>query len=88
VFLEWENAKASQLVYIEEKPKYTYSSDDLDIVDLAREFEEIQSFIEEFSGKNYQESSQDLSQLWMTLNDPYLIEIQNKEKENFWSYKD
>ena len=57
VFLEWENAKTSQLVYIEDKKEYVYTSDEFNIVELAREFEELKSFIEEFGGENYKESS-------------------------------
>ena len=57
VFLEWQNAKTSQLVYIEDTEEYSYTSDELDIVELAREFEELKSFVEEFGGENYEESS-------------------------------
>ena len=57
VMLEWENAKASQLVYIPEEVDYVYSEDDLNIVELAREFEELESFIESFGGDNYQQKS-------------------------------
>ena len=57
VMLEWENAKASQLVYIPEEVDFVYSESDLDIVQLAREFEELESFIEAFGGDDYQNKS-------------------------------
>lgn len=63
VMLEWENAKASQLVYIPEEVDYVYSEDDLDIVELAREFEELESFIEAFGGENYQNKSDRLASI-------------------------
>ena len=63
VMLEWENAKASQLVYIPEEVDYVYSESDLSIVDLAREFEELESFIEAFGGENYQEKSDRLASI-------------------------
>lgn len=63
VMLEWENAKSSQLVYIPEEVDYVYSESDLDIVELAREFEELKSFIESFGGENYQEKSDRLASI-------------------------
>ena len=63
VMLEWENAKASQLVYIPEEVDYVYSDEDLDIVELAREFEELESFIEAFGGDEYQNKSDRLASI-------------------------
>ena len=53
VMLEYQNAKASQLVYIEDKSERNFNQGDLDIVELAREYGELKSFIEEFGGSNY-----------------------------------
>ena len=52
VALEWENAQASQLVYVPKEVDYTYSQGDLDIVELAREFDELRSFVDEFGQAN------------------------------------
>lgn len=48
VMLEWEDARASQLVYVPEETEYEYGGADLDIVELARELEELEAFIEKF----------------------------------------
>ncbi|MFB5597419.1 MAG: hypothetical protein ACE5RJ_00155 [Nitrosopumilaceae archaeon] len=53
VMLQYQNVKASQLVYIEDKSDRDFNQDDLDIVELAREYEELESFIERFGGANY-----------------------------------
>lgn len=53
VLLQWQNNQASQIVDIPEKTTQKLSDDDLKNVDYAREFEELQSFIETFGGSNY-----------------------------------
>ncbi len=53
VSLEWENTEASQIVYVPKVVDYDYTDKDLSIVELAREFEELESFIESFGGDNY-----------------------------------
>lgn len=53
VVIQWQNNQASQIVDIPEKTTVKHSSEDLKNVDYAREFEELQSFIETFGGTNY-----------------------------------
>lgn len=53
VMLEYQNVKASQLVYIEDKSERNFNQGDLDIVELAREYEELDSFIEKFGSGKY-----------------------------------
>ena len=53
VMLQYQNVKASQLVYIEDKSDRNFNQGDLDIVELARKYEELKSFIEQFGGANY-----------------------------------
>lgn len=51
--LEYQNAKATQIVHVQEEFDYTYSPSDLNMVDLAREFEELESFAQKFGGDNF-----------------------------------
>ncbi|NOQ44562.1 MAG: hypothetical protein GQ471_02725, partial [Nitrosopumilus sp.] len=53
VMLQYQNEKATQIVHVEEEFDYEYSKSDLNMVDLAREFEELDSFAKEFGGENY-----------------------------------
>ncbi|MEM3064663.1 MAG: hypothetical protein QW177_04750 [Candidatus Nitrosotenuis sp.] len=53
VVLQWQNNQASQIVDVPEKTTTKHSSEDLKNVDYAREFEELQSFIQTFGGTNY-----------------------------------
>lgn len=53
VMLEYHEAKSSRLVNIEERIEREYTSEDLDIAELAREFDDLKSFVEKFGGKNY-----------------------------------
>lgn len=56
VMLQYKDSKASQIVHVEEEFDYEYNDADLSMVDLAREFEELQSFAEKFGGENYYEN--------------------------------
>ena len=51
VMLQYQNAKASQIVNVEEKAD-THRSETLDSLELSREFEELRAFIEAFGGGN------------------------------------
>ncbi len=53
VMLQYKDSKASQIVHIEEDFGYEYSTSDLNMVELTREFDELESFAEKFGGKNY-----------------------------------
>ncbi|WP_428326702.1 hypothetical protein [Nitrosopumilus sp.] len=53
VMLQYKDSKATQIVHVEEEFEYAYNSSDLDMVDLAREFEELESFAQEFGGENF-----------------------------------
>jgi len=56
VMLQYQNSKATQIVHVEEEFDYEYSKSDLNMVDLAREFEELESFAKEFGGESFYEN--------------------------------
>ncbi|WP_157832461.1 hypothetical protein [Candidatus Nitrosotenuis chungbukensis] len=53
VTLQWQDVQASQIVDVPEKSSGVYDPDDLKNVDMAREFEELQSFIDTFGSSGY-----------------------------------
>ncbi len=53
VQLQYKDSKATQIVHVEEEFDYKYVDSNLNMVDLAREFEELQSFAKEFGGTNF-----------------------------------
>ncbi len=57
VTLQYQNAKATQIINIEEEFETVYTKSDYDIVELAREFEELQTFVVNFGGADYDEGS-------------------------------
>ena len=56
VMLQYKDSKASQIVNVEHEFEYEYSSSDLDMVALAREFEELNSFTQKFGGDIFVEN--------------------------------
>jgi len=56
VMLQYQNSKATQIVHVEEEFDYEYSQSDLNMVDLAREFEELKSFAKEFGMAEFNEN--------------------------------
>ncbi len=56
VMLQYMNSKATQIVNVVDKSERTYDSEELDTLELAREFEELKSFLEQFGGRNYDDS--------------------------------
>ncbi len=56
VMLQYQNSKATQIVHVEDKIGYESSKSDLNMVDLAREFEELESFAKEFGGNTFDEN--------------------------------
>jgi hypothetical protein len=56
VMLQYKDSKASQIVHVEDEFDYEYNAADLSMVDLAREFEELQSFAKKFGGESYSEN--------------------------------
>ncbi|MFQ5475545.1 MAG: hypothetical protein ACE5DT_00765 [Nitrosopumilus sp.] len=54
--LQYQNSKATQIVHVEEEFDYEYKKSDLNMVELAREFEELESFAEKFGGENFNEN--------------------------------
>jgi hypothetical protein len=58
VMLQYQNDKASQIVNVQDKTEYSYSSGELSDSELAREFEELRSFINSFGGKNLKENNE------------------------------
>jgi len=57
VTLQYQEEKATRIINIEEEFETVYTESDYDIVELAREFEELQTFIENFGGENYDSGS-------------------------------
>jgi hypothetical protein len=57
VTLQYRDDKATRIINIEEEFDSVYTKSDYDIVELAREFEELQTFIENFGGENYDSGS-------------------------------
>ena len=53
VMLQYQDSKATQIVHVEEEFDYKYSASDLNLVELAREFEELESFAEKFGGDDF-----------------------------------
>ena len=53
VQLQYQNSKATQIVHVDEEFDYEYPKSNLNMVELAREFEELQSFAKEFGGENF-----------------------------------
>lgn len=53
VLLQYEDSKATQIVHVEEKFTTSYDKSDLNMTDLAREFDELESFAEKFGGENF-----------------------------------
>jgi len=56
VMLQYKDSKASQIVHIEEEFDYQYDAADLSMVELAREFEELETFAEKFGGEIFSEN--------------------------------
>jgi len=56
VMLQYKDSKATQIVHIEEEFDYEYTVSDLNMVDLAREFEELESFAQEFGSESFNEN--------------------------------
>jgi len=56
VMLQYKDSKATQIVNVKEEFDYTYNNSDLNMVDLAREFNELESFTEKFGGDSYTEN--------------------------------
>ena len=52
IMLQYQNSKASQIVSVEERTDYAYSSSELGRVKLSEDFEQLKDFIEAFGGKN------------------------------------
>jgi hypothetical protein len=56
VMLQYKDSKASQIVHVEEDFEFEYNDTDLSMVELAREFEELESFAENFGGESFSEN--------------------------------
>jgi len=77
VMLEYQDSKATQIVHVEEEYDYEYDTADLNMVDLAREFEELESFAEEFGGESY-----DTNPRFATVINEIKSGFKNKDAEN------
>lgn len=52
VMLQYQDSKATQIVNVKERFENTYTPTDLSMVELARDFEELKTFIEKFGRSN------------------------------------
>ncbi len=57
VTLQFQHEKATQIINIEEKFDTVFTEYEYDIVELAREFEELRTFVENFGGEDYDSGS-------------------------------
>jgi hypothetical protein len=57
VMLQYQDSKATQIVHVEEEFDFKYNKTDLNMVELAREFEELESFAEKFGGEDFASNS-------------------------------
>jgi hypothetical protein len=57
VTIQYQDAQASQILDVPEKTQVVLRGGDLENIDLAREFEEYQEFMEKFGGANYAASA-------------------------------
>jgi hypothetical protein len=57
VMLQYQDSKATQIVHVEEEFDHKYTASDLNLVELAREFEELESFAEKFGGDDFASNS-------------------------------
>ncbi|MDH3618022.1 MAG: hypothetical protein OEM89_04785 [Nitrosopumilus sp.] len=57
VTLQFQNVKATQIINIEEEFDTVYSESDYDMVELARDFEDLKTFVEKFGGEDYDNES-------------------------------
>jgi len=58
VMLQYQNEKASQIVNVQDKSEYSYTSGELSDAELARDFEELKSFISSFGGNNLEKNQE------------------------------
>jgi hypothetical protein len=56
VMLQYQDSKATQIVYVKERFDNVYTPSDLNMVELARDFDELITFIEKFGGETYDDS--------------------------------
>lgn len=56
VMLQYQDSKATQIVYVKERFENVYTPTDLNMVELARDFDELKTFIEKFGGEEYDDS--------------------------------
>ena len=57
VILQYQDSKATQIVYVKEHFENVYTPSDLNMVELARDFEELKAFIEKFGGNTNSDDS-------------------------------
>src|SRR3989338_8810084 len=75
VMLQYQDSKATQIVYVQERFENIYTSSDLNMVELARDFEELKTFIEKFG---YETNNDKFSS---TIND-IKLNLTNKDAKN------
>ena len=54
VMLQYKDSQASQIVHVEEEFDYQYDAADLNMVELTRQFSELESFAQRFGGAAFQ----------------------------------
>ncbi|EIJ66131.1 hypothetical protein BD31_I0567 [Candidatus Nitrosopumilus salaria BD31] len=56
VMLQYKDSKATQIVHVKEKFDFQYDKANLNMVDLARDFEDLESFAKRFGGESFDEN--------------------------------
>ncbi|HET9009030.1 MAG TPA: hypothetical protein VFN17_02790 [Nitrosarchaeum sp.] len=74
VMLQYQDSKATQIVYVKERFENVYTPTDLNMVELARDFDELKTFVEKFGGEEYNDDSKFSS----TIND-IKLSLANKD---------
>lgn len=79
VMLQYQDSKATQIVYVTERFENVYTPSDLSMVELARDFEELKTFIEKFSDDaNNDEFSSTLNDIKLSLTNKDAKKVDDK----------
>jgi len=79
VMLQYQNSKATQIAYVPDRFDDIYSPSDLNMVELARDFEELKTFIEKFGGNtNSDKFSSTLNDIKLSLTNKDASKVDSK----------
>src|SRR3989338_974254 len=79
VMLQYQDSKATQIVYVKERFENVYTPSDLNMVELARDFEELKTFIEKFGDEtNTDKFSSTLNDIKLNLTNKDATKVDSK----------